>query len=97
MFQKEKVFMARKWTMAQMYQSGRYCKAPIKSTVKLVWSTAYVGSTHIDSRMINGEKQLFGPLLVFNPILKNGSYSDLPLSIPDNIFPMLSAGIKIYR
>jgi L-2-hydroxyglutarate oxidase LhgO len=26
---------------------------------------------HIDSRMINGEKQLlFGPLLVFNPILK---------------------------
>jgi malate dehydrogenase (quinone) len=27
--------------------------------------------------------------------LKNGSYSDLPLSIkPDNIFPMLSAGIK---
>jgi malate dehydrogenase (quinone) len=31
----------------------------------------------------------------FNPILKNGSYSDLPLSIkPDNIFPMLSAGIK---
>jgi malate dehydrogenase (quinone) len=26
----------------------------------------------------------------FNPILKNGSYSDLPLSIkPDNIFPML--------
>jgi malate dehydrogenase (quinone) len=34
-----------------------------------------------------------GPLL--NPILKNGSYSDLPLSIkPDNIFPMLSAGIK---
>jgi malate dehydrogenase (quinone) len=49
--------------------------------------------------MINGEKQLlFGPLLVFNPILKNGSYSDLPLSIkPDNIFPMLSAGIKIYR
>jgi malate dehydrogenase (quinone) len=21
----------RKWTMAQMYQSGRYCKAPIKS------------------------------------------------------------------
>jgi hypothetical protein len=21
----------RKWAMAQMYQSGRYCKAPIKS------------------------------------------------------------------
>jgi L-2-hydroxyglutarate oxidase LhgO len=32
MFQKEKVLaVSRKWTMAQMYQSGRYCKAPIKS------------------------------------------------------------------
>jgi malate dehydrogenase (quinone) len=30
MFQKEKVWRFP-WTMAQMYQSGRYCKAPIKS------------------------------------------------------------------
>jgi L-2-hydroxyglutarate oxidase LhgO len=29
MFQKERFGGFRKWTMAQMYQSGRYCKAPI--------------------------------------------------------------------
>jgi malate dehydrogenase (quinone) len=82
--------------MAQMYQSGRYCKAPIKVYGKASVGAPPMSVPHIDSRMINGEKQLlFGPLLVFNPILKNGSYSDLPLSIkPDNIFPMLSAGIK---
>jgi malate dehydrogenase (quinone) len=47
--------------------------------------------------MINGEKQLlFGPFAGFSTrFLKNGSYSDLPLSIKtDNILPMLSAGIK---
>jgi L-2-hydroxyglutarate oxidase LhgO len=82
--------------MAQMYQSGRYCKAPIKSTVKLVGAPP-MSVPHIDSRMINGEKQLLFFCWFFNPILKNGSYSDLPLSIkPDNIFPMLSAGIKKY-
>jgi L-2-hydroxyglutarate oxidase LhgO len=32
MFQKERFWrFSRKWTMAQMYQIGRYCKAPIKS------------------------------------------------------------------
>jgi malate dehydrogenase (quinone) len=69
-----------------------------------VYGKASVGAPpmsvpHIDSRMINGEKSCYLALCwFFNPILKNGSYSDLPLSIkPDNIFPMLSAGIKIYR
>ena len=67
-----------------------------------VYGKASVGAPpmsvpHIDSRMINGEKQLlFGPFAGFSTrFLKNGSYSDLPLSITtDNIFPMISAGIK---
>jgi malate dehydrogenase (quinone) len=67
-----------------------------------VYGKASVGAPpmsvpHIDSRMINGEKQLlFGPFAGFSTrFLKNGSYSDLPLSIKtDNIFPMLAAGIK---
>jgi L-2-hydroxyglutarate oxidase LhgO len=57
--------------MAQMYQSGRYCKAPIKVYGKASVGAPPMSVPHIDSRMINGEKQLlFGPLLVFNPILK---------------------------
>jgi len=47
--------------------------------------------------MINGEKELlFGPFAGFSTrFLKNGSYSDLPLSIQtDNIIPMLIAGYK---
>jgi malate dehydrogenase (quinone) len=81
--------------MAQMYQSGRYCKAPIKVYGKASVGAPPMSVPHIDSRMINGENSCYLALLVFNPILKNGSYSDLPLSIkPDNIFPMLSAGIK---
>jgi malate dehydrogenase (quinone) len=67
-----------------------------------VYGKASVGAPpmsvpHIDSRMINGEKALlFGPFAGFSTrFLKNGSYSDLPLSIKkDNIFPMISAGIK---
>ncbi|MFV8369302.1 malate:quinone oxidoreductase [Flavobacterium sp. LB2R40] len=67
-----------------------------------VYGKASVGAPpmsvpHIDSRMINGEKALlFGPFAGFSTrFLKNGSYSDLPLSIkPDNIIPMLAAGIK---
>jgi malate dehydrogenase (quinone) len=52
---------------------------------------------HVDSRMIDGEKALlFGPFAGFSTrFLKNGSYSDLPLSIkPDNVIPMLVAGYK---
>ncbi len=65
-----------------------------------VYGKASVGAPpmsvpHIDSRMINGEKALlFGPFAGFSTrFLKNGSYSDLPLSIKtDNIIPMLAAG-----
>jgi len=67
-----------------------------------VYGKASVGAPpmsvpHIDSRMINGKRQLlFGPFAGFSTrFLKNGSYSDLPLSIkPDNIIPMIAAGIK---
>ena len=67
-----------------------------------VYGKASVGAPpmsvpHIDSRMINGERQLlFGPFAGFSTrFLKNGSYSDLPLSLkPDHIIPMLAAGIK---
>lgn len=67
-----------------------------------VYGKASVGAPpmsvpHIDTRMINGEKALlFGPFAGFSTrFLKNGSYSDLPLSIKmDNIIPMIAAGIK---
>lgn len=67
-----------------------------------VYGKASVGAPpmsvpHIDSRMINGEKQLlFGPFAGFSTrFLKNGKYSDLPLSIKaNNIVPMVMAGIK---
>jgi malate dehydrogenase (quinone) len=50
---------------------------------------------HVDSRIINGKKELlFGPFASFSTkFLKNGSYFDLPLSIElHNIIPMLQAG-----
>ena len=67
-----------------------------------VYGKASVGAPpmsvpHIDSRMIDGERALlFGPFAGFSTrFLKNGSYSDLPLSIKtDNIIPMIAAGIK---
>lgn len=67
-----------------------------------VYGKASVGAPpmsvpHIDSRMINGEKQLlFGPFAGFSTrFLKNGKYSDLPKSIQlDNIVPMVIAGYK---
>jgi malate dehydrogenase (quinone) len=67
-----------------------------------VYGKASVGAPpmsvpHIDSRMIDGEKALlFGPFAGFSTrFLKNGSYSDLPLSIKvDNIIPMVVAGYK---
>ncbi|NMH29217.1 malate:quinone oxidoreductase [Flavobacterium silvaticum] len=65
-----------------------------------VYGKASVGAPpmsvpHIDSRMINGKKELlFGPYAGFSTkFLKNGSYLDLPLSIKaNNVIPMLSAG-----
>jgi malate dehydrogenase (quinone) len=84
---KEKVLaVSRKWTMAQMYQSDVIAKHQSKVYGKASVGAPPMSVPHIDSRMINGEKQLlFGPLLVFN-FLKNGSYSDLPLSINQTIF-----------
>jgi malate dehydrogenase (quinone) len=67
-----------------------------------VYGKASVGAPpmsvpHVDSRMINGKKELlFGPYAGFSTkFLKNGSYLDLPLSIqPNNVIPMLSAGFN---
>ncbi len=65
-----------------------------------VYGKASVGAPpmsvpHIDTRMINGKKELlFGPYAGFSTkFLKNGSYFDLPTSIQfNNIGPMLAAG-----
>ncbi|WP_294823682.1 malate:quinone oxidoreductase [uncultured Flavobacterium sp.] len=65
-----------------------------------VYGKASVGAPpmsvpHIDTRMINGKKELlFGPYAGFSTkFLKNGSYFDLPTSIQfSNIGPMLAAG-----
>ncbi|MCW4468356.1 malate:quinone oxidoreductase [Flavobacterium sp. MFBS3-15] len=65
-----------------------------------VYGKASVGAPpmsvpHIDTRMINGKKELlFGPYAGFSTkFLKNGSYLDLPTSIQfNNIGPMLAAG-----
>jgi len=66
-----------------------------------VYGKASVGAPpmsvpHLDSRMINGEKELlFGPYAGFSTkFLKNGSFMDLPGSIKlGNIVPMLQAGM----
>lgn len=66
-----------------------------------VYGKAAVGAPpmsvpHLDSRMINGEKELlFGPYAGFSTkFLKNGSYMDLPTSIKlGNIIPMLQVGL----
>lgn len=75
-------------------------KAVITQHSSKVYGKASVGAPpmsvpHLDTRMIDGEKELlFGPYAGFSTkFLKNGSYLDLPKSIEwDNIFPMLSAG-----
>jgi malate dehydrogenase (quinone) len=65
-----------------------------------VYGKASVGAPpmsvpHVDTRMINGKKELlFGPYAGFSTkFLKQGSYFDLPTSIRlNNIGPMLAAG-----
>jgi malate dehydrogenase (quinone) len=67
-----------------------------------VYGKATVGSPpmsvpHIDTRIINGKKELlFGPFAGFSTkFLKNGSLLDLPKSIGlDNAIPMIFAGMK---
>lgn len=67
-----------------------------------VYGKASVGAPpmsvpHIDTRMINGKKELlFGPFAGFSTkFLKNGSLMDLPKSIGfDNAMPMIFAGMK---
>ena len=67
-----------------------------------VYGKATVGSPpmsvpHVDTRIINGNKELlFGPFAGFSTkFLKNGSLLDLPKSIGfDNAIPMIFAGMK---
>jgi len=67
-----------------------------------VYGKASVGAPpmsvpHIDTRMIDGKKELlFGPFAGFSTkFLKNGSLMDLPKSIGfDNAIPMVFAGMK---
>ncbi len=67
-----------------------------------VYGKASVGAPpmsvpHIDTRIIDGKKELlFGPFAGFSTkFLKNGSLLDLPKSIrPDNAMPMIFAGLK---
>lgn len=66
-----------------------------------VYGKAAVGAPpmsvpHLDTRMINGKKELlFGPYAGFSTkFLKQGSFWDLPNSISlDNIYPMVRAGL----
>ena len=66
-----------------------------------VYGKASVGAPpmsvpHVDSRWINGKKELlFGPFAGFSTkFLKNGSFMDLPKSIQfDNVLPMVYAGL----
>lgn len=72
----------------------------IKQHDAKVYGKASVGSPpmsvpHIDTRMIDGKKELlFGPFAGFSTkFLKNGSLLDLPKSIKfDNLIPMVFAG-----
>lgn len=84
--------------------SGQWLKCTNENIIKKhrvkVYGKANVGSPpmsvpHLDTRIINGKKELlFGPFAGFSTkFLKNGSYLDLIKSIElDNIIPMLSAG-----
>src|SRR5262245_17433430 len=74
----------------------------IKNHHAKVYGKATVGAPpmsvpHVDTRMINGHKELlFGPFAAFSTkFLKNGSMLDLPKSIKfDNMIPMVFAGLK---
>ena len=84
--------------------SGQWLKCTNENIIQKhqvkVYGKATVGAPpmsvpHLDTRIINGKKELlFGPFAGFSTkFLKNGSYLDLIKSIElDNIIPMLSAG-----
>jgi malate dehydrogenase (quinone) len=84
--------------------SGQWLKCTNDEIIKnhhvKVYGKASVGAPpmsvpHLDTRIINGKKELlFGPFAGFSTkFLKNGSYLDLIKSIElDNVVPMLSAG-----
>ncbi|ARS37033.1 malate:quinone oxidoreductase [Pontibacter actiniarum] len=86
--------------------SGQWLKCTNREVIERhrakVYGKAAVGSPpmsvpHLDTRYINGRRELlFGPYAGFSTkFLKKGSFFDLPKSIkPNNLRPMLSAGIK---
>lgn len=86
--------------------SGQWLKCTNEAVIARhhakVYGKAAVGAPpmsvpHLDTRMINGKKELlFGPYAGFSTkFLKNGSYFDLPLSLElHNIYPMLAAGVR---
>lgn len=86
--------------------SGQWLKCVNREVIEKhaakVYGKASVGAPpmsvpHVDTRMINGKKELlFGPYAGFSTkFLKNGSYFDLPSSISfGNIKPMISAGLQ---
>ena len=75
--------------LIQMHHAKVYGKATVGSPPMSV--------PHIDTRIINGKKELlFGPFAGFSTkFLKNGSLLDLPKSIGlDNAIPMIFAGMR---
>lgn len=85
--------------------SGQWLKCTNREVIEQhqakVYGKASVGAPpmsvpHLDTRMIDGQKELlFGPYAGFSTkFLKNGSYLDLPKSVQmSNIAPMLMAGL----
>lgn len=85
--------------------SGQWLRCNNKNVIQQhhakVYGKASVGTPpmsvpHLDSRLINGERELlFGPYAGFSTrFLKKGSYWDLPMSIKaSNIYPMVAAGL----
>lgn len=86
--------------------SGLWLKCKNEELIQMhnakVYGKASVGSPpmsvpHVDTRMINGKKELlFGPFAGFSTkFLKSGSHLDLAKSFRlDNLMPMISAGLS---